>query len=174
MSARQLMDSLKHVGANFFPVEDSHKFVSTTKKRGSVEQSVYDSMALASCGYGFQWSKWNTEASTGKVIVQAAEGRGGDDDDDDDDADDGEEVGVTGSAGEGVAGSVAEGGEEEEEEEDKSDGSGEVDKVCMYACVEVDQSVYFKQPMLFCHAEMVARNILYLLREKHCDKRGIP
>ena len=74
MSGRQLRSALKQVGANFFPEPDAGKHVSLTRKRATVEQSLYSSMALASCGYAFQWSRWNAEVSTGKVVVQAAEG----------------------------------------------------------------------------------------------------
>ena len=105
------MTALKLVGANFFPGEDAHKYVSMTKKRAMVEQGLYNSMALASCGYGFQWSRWNGEVSPGKVVVQVAEGGGA------------REEGVAGSGSE-------EGCGRGEEDGTGSDKSGDVDKVC--------------------------------------------
>lgn len=74
MSARELISSLKSVGANFFPEEDAGKYVSVTKKRSAVEQEAYRSMALASSGLCFQWSRWNGEVSSyGKVVLRVAE-----------------------------------------------------------------------------------------------------
>ena len=73
MSSRQLISALSHVGANFFPEPDGGKFVSITKKRGAGEMECYNSMALASCGFGFQWSRFNADTSPAKVVVQVAE-----------------------------------------------------------------------------------------------------
>ena len=74
MSAKQLIAGLKFVGANFFPEPDANRYVSITKKRFLAEASVYRSMALACCGYGFQWSHWNGEVAPGNIVVQVAEG----------------------------------------------------------------------------------------------------
>ena len=38
-----------------------------------VEQSAYQSMALASSGVGFQWSRWNSETERRQVILQAVQ-----------------------------------------------------------------------------------------------------
>lgn len=78
MSAKHLIAALKSVGANFFPEPDAGRYVSVTKKRFLVEVSAYRSMALASCGYGFQWSHWNGEVAPGNVVLQVAEGSDGD------------------------------------------------------------------------------------------------
>ena len=74
MSAKQLIASLKCMGANFFPAVDAEKYVSVSKKRSATEMALYKSMALASCGWGFQWSRWNCEISPGKFVLQVAEG----------------------------------------------------------------------------------------------------
>ena len=67
------MNSLTKVGANFFPEPDASRYVSITKKHHRVEGEVYRSMALCSCGFGFRWSRWNSETSTGTVVVSVAE-----------------------------------------------------------------------------------------------------
>lgn len=74
MSAKQLIASLKFMGANFFPAVDAEKYVSMTKKRSAVEMALYKSMALSSSGWGFQWSRWNCEIAPGKFVMQVAEG----------------------------------------------------------------------------------------------------
>ena len=38
-----------------------------------VELSVYQSMSLASSGFAFQWSRWNSEVSRGKVVLRVAQ-----------------------------------------------------------------------------------------------------
>lgn len=132
MSARQLMAALKSVGANFFPEEDATKYVSTTKKRRVVELGMYSNMALASCGYAFQWSRWNAEVSPGKVVVQVAEGGG------EVSPENSEKVvqvaeggGEGGGEGEGRGG--GDNGEGEDGEEN-SDRIGDVDKVNYSIC----------------------------------------
>ncbi len=70
------MNALTKVGANFFPMQDSGKYVKVTKKRTLVEEAAYRGMALASSGYAFMWSQWNSHTSFGKVVVQVAEGGG--------------------------------------------------------------------------------------------------
>ena len=49
----------------------SHEYIHT--QRPLVELSVYQSMALASCAFGFQWSRWNSDASHSKVVLRVAQ-----------------------------------------------------------------------------------------------------
>ena len=72
-TAHQLIDSLKKAGSFFFPEPDASKYSSVTKKRSGVEMEGYRSMALASSGYSFCWSRWNSEAPIGKVVIGVAE-----------------------------------------------------------------------------------------------------
>ena len=74
MTTLQLMAALTKTGANFFPEGDAAKYVSITKKHHFVEEQMYRSMALASCGFGFQWSQWNSDVSPGKVVIRVAKG----------------------------------------------------------------------------------------------------
>lgn len=82
MTPRELKAALSKAGAHFFPEPDASKYVSTVKKRSGVEGVVYRNMSLASSAFGFQWSRWNSECgSTGKVVLQVAEGGGSGDKD---------------------------------------------------------------------------------------------
>ena len=42
-------------------------------QRPVVALSVYQSMSLASSGFAFQWSRWNSEVSRGKVVLLVAQ-----------------------------------------------------------------------------------------------------
>ncbi len=72
-TAHQLICCLKSVGSFFFPESDASRYSSVTKKRSAVEMEGYRSMALASSGYSFCWSHWNSAAPVGKVVVGVAE-----------------------------------------------------------------------------------------------------
>lgn len=72
-TVKQLIKSLKKVGYYFFPEPDASKFASTTNKRSSVELASYRGMAMASSGISFRWSRWNSEAATGKVVMGVAD-----------------------------------------------------------------------------------------------------
>ena len=69
MTAQQLKDGLKKAGSYFFPEVDTSTYSSVTKKRSAVEMESYRSMALASSGYSFSWSHWNSTAPIGRVVV---------------------------------------------------------------------------------------------------------
>ena len=85
-TVKRLINSLKRVGSHFFPELGVSRFVCVTKKRSSVELETYRNMALASCGFSFRWSRWNSDVSAAKVVVAVAETNS---------RDDGEEVSIT-------------------------------------------------------------------------------
>jgi len=69
MSVHQLMEALKKAGSHFFPEADADMYYSVNKKRSAVEMESYRSMALTSSWYSFSWSRWNSTAPFGKVVM---------------------------------------------------------------------------------------------------------
>ncbi|XP_040201351.1 dynein intermediate chain CFAP94, axonemal [Rana temporaria] len=82
MSPLSLRDAMKRVGLNFFPAEDSPKYVSVNKKSEQVEKMAYKEMALLSPSFALGWSKWNLNCSHEQIVVKVRECRDSSNDDD--------------------------------------------------------------------------------------------
>ncbi|KAM5173177.1 dynein axonemal intermediate chain 7 [Mantella aurantiaca] len=73
MTPLSLRDAMNKVGLNFFPVEDSDKYVSVNKKSEQAEKMAYKEMALLSPSFAFGWSKWNHSCSHEQIVVKVKE-----------------------------------------------------------------------------------------------------
>ncbi|KAH3877276.1 dynein axonemal intermediate chain 7-like isoform X2 [Dreissena polymorpha] len=74
MTPLDLIKTLRRVGINVFPADDSSKYVSIQDKHPVIEEWCYEQMALCSSAYAFSWSKWNSEVQNReKVLFQGAE-----------------------------------------------------------------------------------------------------
>ncbi|KAM4748676.1 dynein axonemal intermediate chain 7 [Rhinophrynus dorsalis] len=73
MSPLSLKMAMKRTGLNFFPEEDSEKYVSVNKKNEQVETAAYREMALLSPSFSFGWSKWNLSCGFEQIVLQVKE-----------------------------------------------------------------------------------------------------
>ena len=56
-----------------FPTLSPPPHLFPSLQRPVVELSVYQSMSLASSGFAFQWSRWNSEVSRSKAVLRVAQ-----------------------------------------------------------------------------------------------------
>lgn len=82
MTPRCLKAAMKRVGLNFFPAEDSAKYVIVNKKSEQAEITAYQEMALLSPSFAFGWSKWNHNCGHEEIIVKVRECRDSSNNDD--------------------------------------------------------------------------------------------
>ncbi|KAL4224695.1 Protein casc1 [Mactra antiquata] len=85
MTPKDLIKSLRAVGINVFPADDSAKYVSIQNKDEIVgsrpldkhpvlEEWCYEQMALVASGVAFSWSKWNSDTpDKEKILFQGSE-----------------------------------------------------------------------------------------------------
>ncbi|EDV21836.1 uncharacterized protein TRIADDRAFT_29700, partial [Trichoplax adhaerens] len=75
MSPQELMKCMEEIGIDVFPTIDSDKYVSINPKKKKLEFDVYRQIALTGSAYSYSWSKWNTEADSGRdsIILRGVE-----------------------------------------------------------------------------------------------------
>ncbi|BFZ15946.1 hypothetical protein BsWGS_18985 [Bradybaena similaris] len=65
----ELIQMMTNAGLNFFPSEDSLKFVNVQRKNPLIEERSYQQMALTASAMAFTWSKWNQHGTNSDEIV---------------------------------------------------------------------------------------------------------
>ncbi|XP_068134117.1 dynein axonemal intermediate chain 7 isoform X2 [Hyperolius riggenbachi] len=73
MTPLALREAMKRAGLNFFPEEDSVRYVSVNKKNEQTQKMAYMEMALLSPSFLFGWSKWNHSCGYEQIIFKVKE-----------------------------------------------------------------------------------------------------